>query len=199
MPGSQARCSTAERPLPLSPVFGADLIPDVGSSGLKRRIKKKVLARSIVAPHPIGTPELKGVRQSPNAYPKRFEVETSELESELNRVPQESVDSGQHGEQDGSPSKVLRGHYDAVRRARHIAPPAHSGSHSGENVFIRHSQSMENSCLRHRYAMPAPLPCADAQVRILVVEKKRGVPTTNLFVYGAVDHHRTCAKHCRQL
>src|ERR1700719_541386 len=58
---------------------------------------------------------------------------------------------------------------------------------------------MENSCLGHRYAMPAPLPCADAQVRILVVKKKGGVPTTNLFVYGAVDHHRACASHCRQL
>ena len=158
--------------MPLSRVFGADLFPSIGSSGPKRRVEEKALARSIGAPQPIGTAELKSAWQSPNAYPKRFEVETSELESELNRVPQESVNSGQHSEQDGSPSKVLRGHYDAVRRARCIALPAHRGSHGGEDVCIRHPHRMKNFCLWHRYATPAPLPCADAQIHILVVKKE---------------------------
>src|SRR5467141_1787891 len=179
--------------------IGTDLFLNVGSSRPKRRIVKKALARSIGAPHPIGTPELKRVWQPVNAQPKRFEVKKSELESELNRVSQESIKSSQHSEQDGSPPKVLRGHYDAVRRARCIALPAHSGSHGGEDVCIRHPHRMKNSCLWHRYATPAPLPCADAQIRIFEVKEKRRVPTTNLFVYGPVDHHRACASHCRQL
>ncbi len=156
----------------LCSAIGADLFPNVGGSRPKRRIVKKALARSIGAPHPIGTPELKSVWQPVNAQPKRFEVKKSELESELNRVSQESIKSSQHSEQDGSPPKVLRSHYDAVRRGRYIAPPAHSGSHGGEDVCIRHPHRMKNSCLWHRYATPAPLPCADTEIHILVVKKE---------------------------
>src|SRR5467141_1558302 len=152
--------------------IGADLFLKVGSSRPKRRIVKKALARSIGAPHPIGTPELKSVWQPVNAQPKRFEVKKSELESELNRVSQKSIKSSQQSEQDGSPPKVLRGHYDAVRRGRHIAPPADSGSHGGEDLCIRHPHRMKNSCLWHRYATLSPLQCAATELRILVVKKE---------------------------
>jgi hypothetical protein len=75
-------------------MFGPALLPTVGCSRPKRRVEKKVLAGSIRAPQPIGTPKLKSLWKSLNAQPKRLNVKESKLESKFKRVSQESVKPG---------------------------------------------------------------------------------------------------------